>query len=214
LLQVCSEWGLSNEKIVAIVSDNAANIVKACVDTFGKNRHINCCAHTLNLVPDKVFKERDEISFLLEKMRRIVKWFKHSVVGSDELRKLQRDRGIAEGSCLKLIHDVSTRWNSTFYMVDRFIALSKDVSQILLSNSSSPQMLTALDMEIAKGLVELLKPLELVTRELSAEKFVTISKIIPIIHCMEIQVEKVNIICFKIKNPPPVELCWQTKRNP
>jgi ABC-type uncharacterized transport system permease subunit len=99
-------------------------------------------------------------------------------------------------------------------MVDRFIALSKDVSQILLSNSSSPQMLTALDMEIAKGLVELLKPLELVTRELSAEKFVTISKIIPIIHCMEIQVEKVKIICFKIKNPPPVELCWQTKRNP
>jgi hypothetical protein len=22
------------------------------------------------------------------------------------------------------------------------------------------------------------------------------------------------IICFKIKNPPPVELCWQKKRNP
>jgi hypothetical protein len=21
-------------------------------------------------------------------------------------------------------------------------------------------------------------------------------------------------ICFKIKNPPPVELCWQIKRNP
>jgi hypothetical protein len=23
-----------------------------------------------------------------------------------------------------------------------------------------------------------------------------------------------HIICFKIKNPPPVELCWQKKRNP
>jgi hypothetical protein len=22
------------------------------------------------------------------------------------------------------------------------------------------------------------------------------------------------IICFKIKNPPPVELCWQKKGNP
>jgi hypothetical protein len=24
----------------------------------------------------------------------------------------------------------------------------------------------------------------------------------------------VPIICFKIKNPPPVELCWQKQRNP
>jgi hypothetical protein len=26
--------------------------------------------------------------------------------------------------------------------------------------------------------------------------------------------EKSPIICFKIKNPPPVELCWQKKTNP
>jgi hypothetical protein len=26
--------------------------------------------------------------------------------------------------------------------------------------------------------------------------------------------QDVPIICFKIKNPPPVELCWQKKRNP
>jgi hypothetical protein len=25
---------------------------------------------------------------------------------------------------------------------------------------------------------------------------------------------KAHIICFKIKNPLPVELCWQKKRNP
>jgi hypothetical protein len=25
---------------------------------------------------------------------------------------------------------------------------------------------------------------------------------------------QITIICFKIKNPPPVELCWQKKRNP
>jgi hypothetical protein len=27
-------------------------------------------------------------------------------------------------------------------------------------------------------------------------------------------VNNVGIICFKIKNPLPVELCWQKKRNP
>jgi hypothetical protein len=28
------------------------------------------------------------------------------------------------------------------------------------------------------------------------------------------QLALINIICFKIKNLPPVELCWQQNRNP
>jgi hypothetical protein len=29
-----------------------------------------------------------------------------------------------------------------------------------------------------------------------------------------VRFESPCIICFKIKNPPPVELCWQKQRNP
>lgn len=43
-------WGIPKEKVVAVVTDNGANVVKAVHDTFTKNKHVPCFAHTLNLV--------------------------------------------------------------------------------------------------------------------------------------------------------------------
>lgn len=36
LMQLCQDWGIDIDCITAIVTDNAANIVKAVIDTFGK----------------------------------------------------------------------------------------------------------------------------------------------------------------------------------
>jgi transketolase len=61
------------EKIIAIVTDNRANIVKASIDTFGKSRHARCFAYTLNVVPEKSFQNSPEISAILEKIRNIIR---------------------------------------------------------------------------------------------------------------------------------------------
>lgn len=53
LSEVISEFKINEEKIVAFVTDNAANIVKPISDRFGKHKDISCFAHTLNLVCDK-----------------------------------------------------------------------------------------------------------------------------------------------------------------
>ena len=45
-------------------------------------------------------------------------------------------------------------------------------------------MLTASQLDGIKGLINILKPMEAVTKELSVEKFVTSSKIIPIVSCL------------------------------
>ena len=40
LIQACKKWKISDQKIIARVSDNCANMVKACTDTFDKRRSL------------------------------------------------------------------------------------------------------------------------------------------------------------------------------
>lgn len=43
LLKTCAEWGLDSDKISAVVTDNAANMVKT-VDLASGKKHIPCFA--------------------------------------------------------------------------------------------------------------------------------------------------------------------------
>ena len=47
------KWGINPEKVAAVVTDNGANIVNAVTNAFGKQKHLWCFAHTLNLVAQK-----------------------------------------------------------------------------------------------------------------------------------------------------------------
>lgn len=109
---------------------------------------------------------------------------------NDELRKKQIDKGIPEGKVMKVILDVKTRWNSTFFLLDRFLELSTILNEILLEKPFAPPMPTAIEIKKLKLLLQLLKPLEHVTREASAENYITISKIIPMVNCLIKQIDK------------------------
>ncbi|KAL4152996.1 hypothetical protein QTP88_000829 [Uroleucon formosanum] len=50
LLEVCDQWNISTNSIVAVTTDGAANMIKGIELAFDKKRHIVCFAHTLNLV--------------------------------------------------------------------------------------------------------------------------------------------------------------------
>ncbi|KAJ4449350.1 hypothetical protein ANN_00748 [Periplaneta americana] len=160
LIKVLDEFRVPKEKIVAVVTDNGANMVKAVVDTFGKNLHIPCFAHTRT--PCKVQKA-----------------------------KLQRNSGISEGKLLKLILDVKTRWNSTFYMLERFLKLIGFVGQVVLKYVHAPDMLTSVQKEV-QDIINLLRPLEAMTKQLSSEKYVTICNVIPLVQCCRQQLSKLE----------------------
>lgn len=57
LLSVCTERKIDITKISAVITDNAANIVKRVTDTFKKNKHLPCFAHILNLVAVRITEE-------------------------------------------------------------------------------------------------------------------------------------------------------------
>lgn len=81
----------------------------------------------------------------------------------------------------KLILDVPTRWNSVYYMVNRFIEMINVINPILLEDYTAPIMPSAIEIEILKQLLDLLQPLEFITKESSGENDITISKVIPMI---------------------------------
>lgn len=179
LLKTTEEWGINNSKVLAVVTDAGANMIKAVDLAFGKKSHIPCFAHMLNLVAQKSLEKTQNLPQLISAIKKIVTWFKHSVIASDELRK--------EAS-LKLIQEVSTRWNSTFYMIERFLELRAAINKILICHATAPAMITAKDIEDLKEITEILRPIELATREICGQKYVTSSKVIPLTRMLSLKI--------------------------
>ncbi|KYN50079.1 Zinc finger BED domain-containing protein 1, partial [Cyphomyrmex costatus] len=165
------------------------NIVKAVINSFELRKHLPCFAHTINLIVTDSIKASSELKMIVDKIKAIVTFFKHSVNASDELRKLQVKNGIKEGAVLKLKQECETRWNSMYYMLSRFLQLTQFISMILI-RYSKPDMLMQSEIQIAKEIMTILSPLEKITVEMSGDRYVTCSKIIPIVNCLVKTMEK------------------------
>ncbi|KXZ75877.1 hypothetical protein TcasGA2_TC031595 [Tribolium castaneum] len=81
---IINEW---NEKIAAIVTDNAANM-KATAKIL-KIEHLPCFANSINLVVTEAIANTPELKETLQKCRDIVGFFKKSTKASDFLRDEQ-----------------------------------------------------------------------------------------------------------------------------
>ncbi|XP_037294153.1 zinc finger BED domain-containing protein 4-like [Manduca sexta] len=171
---VLQEWRCRN-KVVALVTDNAATMIK--VADILKIRHVPCFAHSLNLVIKEVLAEPG-LKQLIEKCSMIVSHFKHSTLASDKLRSVQREINRPE---LKLVKFVETRWNSAFYMLKRILEVRQELTLVLGELPNAPENLTANEYSIVEELGNILEPLETCTVGISGEDYVTISLIIPLI---------------------------------
>ncbi len=101
---------------------------------------------------------------------------------SDRFAELQK--GHFPGSISKvLVQDVATRWNSTYYMIERFVEL-KGFVLLLASEFDFNYTLTSTDWIRMNGILSLLKPFETFTRTFSTEHCL-ISEIIPSIFTLK-----------------------------
>lgn len=191
LKNVCRDWNITDEIITCVVTDGAANMVKAIDVAFGKRKRIICFAHLLNLIVTKALEHVTELSDIITKVKNIVRWFKQSVVASDLLRKAQQDQ--SEEPQLTLKQDVPTRWNSTYYMLERFLKLRPHVNNIINTNISAPHMLSAREIQELQVSIELLRPFEQATKEISGSKYTTGSIIMPLVRNLRLCLEKGEI---------------------
>ena len=84
---VASTWEI-DEKIIAMVIDNAANMRSAVRMTGYK--HIACTAHTLQLAIHDALDENEQLQVILVKCRAIVGHFKRSNIDKAKLVEEQK----------------------------------------------------------------------------------------------------------------------------
>ena len=175
LKQCVAEWNIE-DRIVAISTDNASNASNA-LQLCGW-RHIPCLAHTINLEVKAAIASCDGAVQLQKKIKDVVSYFHRSVKATDELKKVQAQLSIPEH---KLIQDVETRWNSSFYMLERYVEQHCAVTTVLCLLNQNQMCITNDEVKTAKTMIKALRPFEVVTRELCSENYLSVSKVIPIV---------------------------------
>jgi hypothetical protein len=164
-----------------VVTDNSFNVVGAIKKLTSSPdcagwRHVHCFAHTLSLIVKGGIERTPEFLVILLRARAIVTFFYHTHKATAKLTSLCKDRTIKV-----LAQDVATRSNSTFIMIRSLIDL-KDFVQDTLRSSVIDRRdldLNEFEWEILANVVEILKPFDELTKDLSSQNYPSISKVIP-----------------------------------
>ncbi|KAG8005379.1 Zinc finger BED domain-containing protein 4, partial [Nibea albiflora] len=109
-----------------------------------------------------------EVQGTIQKIKAVVEYFHISTVASDKLKATQQQMGQEQ---LRLKQDVATRWNSTFYMLKRLIEAKDPVISTLALINAPLSTLSTEEWGIVQETVDIIKPFEEVTVEVSAERF-------------------------------------------
>ena len=92
-------------------------------------RHVGCFAHTLQLAVEDGLKV-PQIAKTLSVSRQLVSHFNHSLLATNALLNKQTST-----PKLKLVQDIQTRWNSSFYMLQRLLKLRVPIYTVIFDES-------------------------------------------------------------------------------
>ncbi|XP_021345367.1 zinc finger BED domain-containing protein 1-like [Mizuhopecten yessoensis] len=180
LTTAINEWNIPKKPYVPLVTDNAANMLVAAREADCKP-HIGCYAHTLNLAAQKALKI-NSVSRILGRVRRVVSFFHRSTTAAAVLKSKTKLLCLKE---MKLVQDVSTRWNSAVDMLERYLLLQPAIFAALMCkdikrNQHEVSTLSCDDLRLAEEIMECLRPLREITQVLCSEKLPTVSIILPL----------------------------------
>jgi len=126
---------------------------------------------------------------LIEKIKAIVTHLRKSTSAIKKLN-YQISNGAKEPK--KLLQDVSTRWNSTLYMIERMVELESSIRGTLGLLDNAPEGLSVEEWKVTRELCIVLRHFEEATRAVSGDKYMKASSII-------ILSERLKNVCNQIQ---------------
>jgi hypothetical protein len=179
------EWGLSG-KVVACVHDNASNIVAANKPQFVPWKSWPCVAHTLQLAVNDGMKKA-QIDAITAVCNKVVGHFHHSTVALKALEEKQRMMNIPKH---RLIASCCTRWNSVCDMFNRLCEQRPAISSVLADRTITKLaeerklQLQHDQWQVIEEILPVLQALKCATTALSADMYVSVSNVYPVMHAL------------------------------
>ena len=178
----CDKWGIT-EEIGVVTTDTASNMKKMMEYLPIHFLHGGCLCHILQLTIHDELLEKPSIKNLIKTCRHICTYGNQSFQLSQFIVAQQLEAGTEKSKCLNLVQDVPTRWNLTFLMLQRFIALQHVIRAALTDQHWQwilDVRITNADWSLMEKVVLVLKVFYEATIRLSSN-LACISDVIPIV---------------------------------
>ena len=161
---ILSEWELGPIDLVTSTTDNAANI-KATLQQLGC-LHMPCFSHVLNLAVEKAMAIQG-VSRVIVHCHQLTSHFHRSTNASYVLKRKQTDLRSPQHS---LTHNVITRWNSSYCMVERVVELQQPICAALLELKRSELMPSDTELAAMSDYLFVMEPFVRITEGLGGGK--------------------------------------------
>ena len=183
--ELLNEFDVDVKKVVCFVHDNGANIdlaARMLKDELGWYS-LGCAGHTLQLCVNNGLRINRSADRAIAAARRLVTHFRKSEPASRALKGRQADMRTPAHN---LIQDVSSRWNSTFFMIERLLEQQWPVTAVLADTTVTKSNDRNLELkrdqwDLLEGLKVVLHPLQVATTYLSAEYNISVSALLPVL---------------------------------
>ncbi|CAK1584924.1 unnamed protein product [Parnassius mnemosyne] len=118
------------------------------------------------------------------------------------------------GEPKRLIQQVPTRWNSTFFMLRRFLLLQEALKHCMALIERDWPNINTMEWELMGEVCTVLQPFEEVTSSISGDEYLTGSMVIVMTNCLtEICDDFLNKEEFALFNPTTKEIVTSLKNG-
>ena len=144
LQEILSNFNVSCSKVVSIVHNQGSNM-QCCGQRMKSEfgwESTNCAAHMIQLCVEDGLK-LNTIERLLGACQKLVGHFKYSTVATAALVDRQKRMNMP---VKRLLQDVSTRWNSIYYLLDRLVEIRWPIFAVLSDEHATKRSDRNLDL--------------------------------------------------------------------